>query len=636
MNNTIIGYEAGMGTSLHNKSGNVFLGYQAGYYEIGDNKLYIENSDTTEPLIYGEFDNDLLRVNGTFDINNAYYFPLTDGTSGQVLQTDGSGVLSWSNSSGGATQIDDLTDGKTDGYSVFLGSGAGINDDGTNNGCVAVGIEALTTNTTGNGNIAIGYKALLSNSTGSHNTASGYRVLENNTIGSGNTAIGEYSLHFNLTGNSNTGVGMYSLYMNSTGLRNTAFGYSSLNVNSSGNENTSVGEGALGANTTGDNNTAIGRGANRYNQQGSNNTMIGYQAGRGSPYHNKSGNVFIGYQAGYNETGNNRLYIENSNSASPLIYGEFDNDLLRVNGTFDINNAYQFPNVDGSSGQVLQTDGNGLLTWTNSSGGGASEIDDLTDAKTSTRCVFLGLGAGIVDDGTLNNNVGVGIETLNLNTSGENNTAIGYNSLKSNTTGVSNSAVGSLALNSNTIGSRNTVFGVMASTLSTDGDNNTIIGTEALFYNSSGSDNTAIGDAASVWNSTGSSNVAIGRQANFYNESGSNNTIIGFQAGYGPSSSNISGNIFIGYKSGYNESGSNKLYIENSDASTPLIYGEFDNDLLKINGNLVTTGTTTINDILHLTPLASAPSSASNGDIYIGTDNHIYCYLGGAWKQLDN
>jgi hypothetical protein len=46
--------------------------------------------------------------------------------------------------------------------------------------------------------------------------------------------------------------------------------------------------------------------------------------------------VLIGYQAGSTlTTESNKLYIENSNSSSPLIYGEFDNDLVRVNGKFE-------------------------------------------------------------------------------------------------------------------------------------------------------------------------------------------------------------------------------------------------------------------------------------------------------------
>ncbi|MHC4479266.1 MAG: tail fiber domain-containing protein [Planctomycetota bacterium] len=52
--NTIIGFQAGRANANHNKSGNVFLGYNAGYEETGDNKLYIAN-DRGIPLIHGDF-----------------------------------------------------------------------------------------------------------------------------------------------------------------------------------------------------------------------------------------------------------------------------------------------------------------------------------------------------------------------------------------------------------------------------------------------------------------------------------------------------------------------------------------------------------------------------------------------------
>ncbi len=55
-----------------------------------------------------------------------------------------------------ALSINDLSDGKSVGYSLFLGAGAGANDDSTDNNNVAVGIEALHENTSGYSNIAIG------------------------------------------------------------------------------------------------------------------------------------------------------------------------------------------------------------------------------------------------------------------------------------------------------------------------------------------------------------------------------------------------------------------------------------------------------------------------------------------------
>ena len=44
-----------------------------------------------------------------------------------------------------------------------------------------------------------------------------------------------------------------------------------------------------------------------------------------------------------------------------------------------------------------------------------------------------------------------------------------------------------------------------------------------------------------------------------------------------------------------------------------------------------------ISDVMRLEPRASAPANPSEGDIYVNsTDHHIYCYLNGVWKQLDN
>jgi hypothetical protein len=50
----------------------VAIGNFAGYHETGSNKLYIANSTTTTPLIYGEFDNQLLRANGIMQINKSF------------------------------------------------------------------------------------------------------------------------------------------------------------------------------------------------------------------------------------------------------------------------------------------------------------------------------------------------------------------------------------------------------------------------------------------------------------------------------------------------------------------------------------------------------------------------------------
>ncbi len=79
---------------------------------------------------------------------------------------------------------------------------------------------------------------------------------------------------------------------------------------------------------------------------------------------------------------------------------------------------------------------------------------------------------------------------------------------------------------------------------------------------------------------SGQENIIIGSGAagdNYFAGSGtgSSNIIIGNKAGY--SLSNTSSNIFIGNQAGYNETGSNKLIIENSSSTTPLVCREFRN-----------------------------------------------------------
>ncbi|MCP4710870.1 MAG: tail fiber domain-containing protein, partial [Planctomycetes bacterium] len=124
--------------------------------------------------------------------------------------------------------------------------------------------------------------------------------------------------------------------LSNPGTGNFFIGQRAGDSNATGIYNSAIGNQALGGNTTGYYNVGVGHQANSLNQEGSNNTIIGFQAGRGNTSHNKSGNVFIGYQAGYNETDSNKLYIDNSDTAAPLIYGDFASNTLAINGELGI------------------------------------------------------------------------------------------------------------------------------------------------------------------------------------------------------------------------------------------------------------------------------------------------------------
>ena len=122
-------------------------------------------------------------------------------------------------------------------------------------------------------------------------------------------------------------------------------------------------------------------------------------------------------------------------------------------------------------------------------------------------------------------------------------------------------------------------------------------------------------------NTTGASNVALGFESLRTNTTGSTNIAIGRKAGY--SNETGSGNVFIGNNAGYNETGSNKLYIDNSNTTSPLIYGDFATNEVTINGSLTTTGTVTSNSLTALdgTKLVSIDD---NGDVHIGNNSMVF------------
>lgn len=85
--------------------------------------------------------------------------------------------------------------------------------------------------------------------------------------------------------------------------------------------------------TSGLENTFLGNEAGLKNSKGSNNTVIGASAGTNNQ---GSGNIFIGYRAGYGEEGDEKLYIANSDTENPLIYGDFKNSLVEINDNLSV------------------------------------------------------------------------------------------------------------------------------------------------------------------------------------------------------------------------------------------------------------------------------------------------------------
>jgi trimeric autotransporter adhesin len=191
---------------------------------------------------------------------------------------------------------------------------------------------------------------------------------------------------------------------------------------------------------------------------------------------------------------------------------------------------------------------------------------------------FFGVDAGKSMTYYGNNNVFVGKSSGENTIAGALNTFIGSNSGSKNTYGSYNTFLGHKSGYENTNGEFNTYLGSSAG-YSNKGGFNTYVGGGAGALSTQSIHNTFLGYNSGTYNN-GNFNTYLGTSAGYANYLGNDNTYIGYQAGY---YSKGSGNVFLGNKAGVFETGDNKLYIENSDAKTPLIFGDFQTNRVGIN-----------------------------------------------------
>ena len=244
----------------------------------------------------------------------------------------------------------------------------------------------------------------------------------------------------------------------------------------------------------------------------------------------------------FNNGNGGKVFVDAVRTASnmDLVFSLNDNagtaptERLRLLGSGAL--AFNGSTSYGTSGQVLQSNGNAAPTWVslspvtagsntqvqyNSSGALAGSanmtfdgtkltLNSLTVTNGSTiQGLTVGRGANAVG-----NNVALGVAPLNsANLSGAYNIAIGAYPLFNNSSGTNSVAIGTQALATNTTGYRNTA-----------------VGDTALTTNLVGAYNTALGNAA-LNLSTGNDNLGLGHSAGSALTTGSNNTIIGSVAG---------------------------------------------------------------------------------------------------------
>jgi len=439
-------------------------------------------------------------------VENNEYFITSAGTNGQIWTSDGDGAGGWGDNAA-ATNIDGLSDAKSGGDNFTNSIIIGHQTTGTLNNAnsnVAIGIDAMDEITSGDGNTAFGYSSMTNVTSGNYNSSQGSWSLRDLSNGSYNAAIGNSSLRSVSSGNKNSGFGHSSAFRVSTGDFNVGLGFRSGDTISTGN-----------------NNVIIGAFADPSKNDASNQIVLGHRATGQADNSVTLGNADV-----------TEIYMAQDSGAT--VYAA-------ALGFGDV--AMALPTADGSSDQVLKTNGSGTLSW----GSAATSVNGLSDALVEdTGSMYVGNDPSSTTDAA-DYNVAIGTTALDAITTGDSNTALGYD-----------------ALSANLGGNRNTAVGASALRLNTTGITNVAVGSSALDRNTTSNSNTAVGHASSFLLNSGASNVTLGYESGKSVTSADNNVLIG--SGANPSdNAGTSNQIVVGY--GATGQANNSVTLGNADVT---------------------------------------------------------------------
>ncbi|MFC2089317.1 tail fiber domain-containing protein [Bacteroidota bacterium] len=329
--NSFIGYQAGYST---NSDFNTFLGYNAGKYNSGGQNNIAIGFQAGMGNESGE---------GVMGDNNIFI-----GNTAGALTTYGDKNVFIGDSTGYSNTLgrNNVVMGYHAGFSnnqgfenVMIGTNAGyfnygLGDTWDGNYNVFIGYNSGYYNTSGSGNVFLGYYSGWYSETGDYQTTIGHAAGAY-AEGQWNTFIGAEAGIEATSGEENTYIGIYAGSY-ASGWYNTYLGMSAGNY-AEGDDNTLIGAYAGYGNSESNfyYNTYVGSSAGENTTTGSSNTLLGYYTGYSLT--TGSGNVFVGHEAGFNETGDNKLYISNSSTDNPLVYGDFLSEKLTINGNMGIN-----------------------------------------------------------------------------------------------------------------------------------------------------------------------------------------------------------------------------------------------------------------------------------------------------------
>ena len=415
-----------------------------------------------------------------------YTLPSADGTTGQVLSTNGSGVLSWA-TGGGVTTFSAGTTGLTPSTAttgaITLGGTLAVANGGT-------GQTALSSVTVGAAtNVAGGAANRIPVNTGAGTTSfivaptvSSFLQWDGSAFAWATSTATPAGSNTQVQYNNSGSFGASSAFT----WNNTT---STLTVNSidigrgGGNvaSNIAIGASTMAASATGARNIALGAAALNALTSGTYNIGIGENAL--NDLNTAAGNVAIGHFAG-------EKILDGSHN---LLMGTFTGDAL-VSGAGNIGLGYE--------------------------------------------------ALGSVVTGSFN--IGIGLDALKKTTQSY-NIGIGYSAALEVTSGTEIVAIGAFALDSLVSNSNNVAVGTYAGSAATSADN-TFVGNRAAINLTTGAGNVGLGNSVFGTSTvTGDNNVAVGNSAANTLTSGANNTILGYNAT--SSTATVSNEITLGNSS---------------------------------------------------------------------------------------
>jgi len=562
-----IGEDTGYGlTTGHD---NIFMGVNAGYtadsgsdnFFAGQYSGYLnDGSDNVAIGFYALYGSGAAQSSRNIAIGES---------AGRYCEQGGENIYMGYSAAMNATQA---------GYGIVLGSQACLNLlDGSHT--IAIGRFALrgdiTAKLTGDYNIGIGPDTGNYLSTGQYNLLLGNSAGYHMSSGSNNTAVGYQALYSDLTnkltGGYNVAVGNGAGKDVTSGVSNSFLGNRAGSNVTSGSSNTGIGLDGLKGNSaglTGSNNIGIGIETGQYLTSGDYNTLIGWRTG--FYLHTSSYNIGVGYQAlfgtnGVYFTGDHNIHLgsfggaiqttSNNNlwlGAGPITGGVF-NDTLRIASPSATSDTAL---IEGDfSGNTVTVNGDLTATSFTGDGSGLTGLSGIGEFIGSSIAISNAGTALFSDDGSDNQNIGIGDYAGYAITTGIDNICLGDFAGRYLVTATDCVLMGESA-GRNLTGIRNIAIGksVLYAASASTGIYNIALGYEAGKVISTGYNNVFLGRKTGVESTTTHDTIAMGAYAAEFLTTAINSIAIGESALNGHITSKLTGtsNIGIGKATGYN------------------------------------------------------------------------------------